>query len=126
MPKTVQVSAAEVAGFPAGRGTCAKLGGVAVIVFKGADGALKIAPNVCAHMSAGFAADVEDAALLKCSMHGAKLDPSTMAYVTPPALMAGMGGKVAKGTAQPQFAVTANADGSASFEVPDGKGCELA
>jgi dihydrolipoamide dehydrogenase len=40
--KSVTIPAAQVAGFPAGRGTCATVEGKALIVFKGADGSLKV------------------------------------------------------------------------------------
>ena len=102
-----------------------------VLAYKSAAGELRVAPNRCAHMDATFASDVEDAAAVKCSMHGAKLDLSTMKYATGPAFLAGLGKKIQPGTAQPCFVVTMNADGSASLTATEemgkgGGGCEVA
>jgi len=124
--KSVTIPAAQVAGFPAGRGTCATVEGKALIVFKGADGSLKVAPNNCTHMNAAFKPDVEDAHLMVCVMHGAKMDPSKMAYTSGPKIMGSMGGKVESGTPLPQLKTTVNADGSATIEVPAGGGCLVA
>jgi nitrite reductase/ring-hydroxylating ferredoxin subunit len=123
--QTVAIPAAQLQAYPAGRATCAKLGGVAVIVFRGADGAVKVAPNVCVHMGAAFG-DMEDAGKMTCSFHGATLDPATMTYLSAPKALGGMGTKVEKGTAHPTFPVTLNADGSASVELPVAGGCEVA
>lgn len=126
---TFTLSADEVAALAVGKATCMKLGGKhAVVYFKSPDGALKVAPNTCVHMSAALSPDVEDVARVKCGMHGAVLDASTMAYVSGPTFMAGTGGKCEAGTPQPQFAVTRNADGSATLvapEMPKG-GCAVA
>ena len=123
--KTVVIPAAQLQGYPAGKSTCAKVGGAAVIVFKAADGSVKVAPNKCVHMGAAFG-DIEEAGSLTCSFHGAKLNPSTMTYSAGPKALASMGTKCEVGTAQPTFPVTVNADGSASVEVPAGGGCEIA
>jgi hypothetical protein len=73
---------------------------------------------------------VEDAGVMKCGMHNAKLDCATMTYKTGPSFMAGMGNKVVAGTPQPQFAVAMNADGSATLTPPAGfkagGGCAVA
>ena len=78
----------------------------------------------------GGSFDVEDSGLLKCGMHAAKLNAETMAYEAPPAFMSSMGTKCEKGTVQPEFGVTMNADGSATLAFPEGYkkggGCEVA
>jgi len=122
--QTVSIPAAQLQAYPAGKATCAKLGGVAVIVFRSADGAVKVAPNQCVHMGAALG-DMEDGKM-QCSFHGATLDPATMTYLSPPKALGGMGTKVEKGTAHPTFPVTVNADGSASVELPAAGGCEVA
>ena len=63
---------------------------------------------------------VEDAGLMKCGMHNAKLDCATMTYKSGPTFLKGMGKKVEEGTAHPQFAVALNADGSATLTPPAG------
>ena len=153
---TLTLSAADIASFPSGKGHCFTAGKVPLNVFKGADGSLKVAPNSCAHMNQKLAPDVEDASLLKCGMHNAKLDPSTMTYkcvIAPayparaktsralthtrerahrsgPTFLKGMGTKVENGTPQPQFTVAMNADGSATLTPPAGfkagGGCTVA
>ncbi len=103
-----------------GKGHCHNAGKVALIVFKGADGSLKVAPNSCLHMGQSLAPDVEDAGLMKCGMHNAKLDCATMTYKSGPSFLKGMGTKVEEGAAQPQFTVAMNADGSATLTPPAG------
>ena len=128
--KTVVISADELKGYPVGKATCTKVGGQAVIVYRAADGSVRVAPNSCAHSGAALSnckdSDIEDAGKLVCSFHGAVLDPATMTYSKGPKFMAGVGNKVEAGTPHPTLAVTVNADGSASVEVPVGGGCSVA
>lgn len=49
--KSLTLSAAEIASFPVGKGHCHTAGNVALIVFKAADGSLKVAPNTCMHLN---------------------------------------------------------------------------
>ncbi len=85
--------------------------------------------NTCAHFAAPFAEDIENAGLMKCSLHNATLDPATMTYKSGPSFMAGMGTKIEPGvTRQPEYAVTMNADGSATLvppPTPQGGGCSV-
>ena len=39
--------------------------------------------NTCVHFGAAFAPDVEDAGLMKCTLHQAKLNPATMSECRP-------------------------------------------
>ena len=80
MATTVVIPAATLAAYPAGKAVCQTVGGRPVIVYKSADGAVKVAPNSCAHMGnmgrgndvlAKFAEskDIEDAGKLVCGFH---------------------------------------------------------
>ena len=72
------LSAAEVAALPVGVATCLKIDKVALLAIKDEAGGLRVAPNTCAHMHQTLSPDVEDAAAMKCTLHGAKLDMKTM------------------------------------------------
>ena len=78
-------------------------------------------------MSQSLTPDVEDMGKLVCGMHGAKLDAATMTYVSGPKMAGFIGTKVEAGTPQPTFAVTMNADGSATLVAPPAAkgGCEV-
>ena len=117
---TITLSSAEVASIPVDKAFCMKSGKLSLIAFKSADGSLKIAQNTCLHMSQSFSPDVEDAGMLVCGMHGAKLDAKTMTYSRGPKVMGGLGTKVDVGTPQPVFAVHINGDGSATLTPPAG------
>jgi nitrite reductase/ring-hydroxylating ferredoxin subunit len=111
---------AEVVGsLVIGRATCHKLGKRSLLLFKAPDGSVKVAPNTCAHMAQALVPDVEDAAAFTCNLHGAKLDASTMMYISGPKFMGTVGAKVEKGTPQPVYDVTLHPDGSATAFVPE-------
>ena len=77
-------------------------------------------------MGMSLASDVEDLCIVRCTVHGAVLDAATMTYRSGPKAMSGLGGKVPAGAPQPEFAVTLNADGSATLVAPPTpKGCEV-
>ncbi len=119
-PPTLTLSPAEVASIPIDKAFCLKAGKQSLIAFKSGDGSLKVAPNTCLHMSQSFSPDVEDAGMLVCGMHGAKLDAKTMTYSKGPKFMGGLGNKIEVGTPQPVFAVQMNGDGSATLTPPAG------
>lgn len=138
MATTVVIPAATLAAYPAGKAVCQTVGGRPVIVYKAADGAVKVAPNSCAHMGnmgrgndvlAKFAEskDIEDAGKLVCGFHQATLDPATMTYSRGPKFLATMGNKVESGTRHPEFVVKMGANGDANVEIPAaGGGCAVA
>ena len=61
---TLTLSAADVSSFPVGKGVCHTAGKVSLIVFKSADGLLKVAPNTCAHLSQKLAREARAHAAL--------------------------------------------------------------
>jgi nitrite reductase/ring-hydroxylating ferredoxin subunit len=135
--KTVVIPAAEVAAFPTGKAVCQMVGGMPVLIYKAADGAVKVAVNSCEHMGSGgagdklskFAVDIEDAGKVVCGFHQAKLDMATMTYVSEPKRFATAGKKIEAGKSKhPEYAVTMGADGSASVQIPaaGGSGCAVA
>ena len=122
--------ASTIAGIPYETATCTKIGKTSLIVYKTASGELKVCSSKCLHMNQALSPDVEDAGMMKCGMHNAKLDPKTMTYVSGPSFLKGMGVKVDAGTAQPQYTVTLRDDGSAALvapPAPEGQGgcCEV-
>jgi len=50
MATTVVIPAATLAAYPTGKAVCQTVGGRPVIIYKASDGAVKVAPNSCAHM----------------------------------------------------------------------------
>ena len=125
---SLTLTAVEIAGFPTDKGICHKSGRTSLIVYKSGSGELKVTQNSCLHLGQSFSPDVEDAGLMKCTAHNAKLDPKTMTYTASPTWMAGMGQKTPVGAEQPCYTVTMNADGSATLTPPEsaGKGgCEI-
>lgn len=72
------LSAEQIANIPVDKATCLKVGKVPLIAYKTDDGTLLVAPNKCRHFGGKFSPDIEDAATLKCSYHGAKIDAKTM------------------------------------------------
>ena len=125
----VVVTKAEADSIKAGA-SCVTLGGAHMLAFKAADGALTLAPNVCVHMGAQFKVDIEDAGKFKCTMHGVKMDGSTLEYCpgSHPRAMGMEISKIPEHTKQPTYSVVKNADGSLTCTAPEGKagGCELA
>lgn len=136
MATTVVIPAATLAAYPVGKAVCQTVGGRPVIIFKAADGAVKVAPNSCAHMGSkgndvlskfAESKDIEDAGKLVCGFHQATLDPATMTYSRAPKLLATMGNRVEPGTRHPEFVVKMGANGDASVEIPAaGGGCAVA
>ena len=97
---SIVLSAAEISQFPVDRGICHKSGKHSLIVFKSSGGELKVTANSCLHLGQRFVTDIEDAALMKCETHNARLDPKTMMYTQGPTWMSGMGNKVVVGSVQ--------------------------
>jgi nitrite reductase/ring-hydroxylating ferredoxin subunit len=138
MATTVVIPAATLAAYPTGKAVCQTVGGRPVIIYKASDGAVKVAPNSCAHMGnmgkgsdmlAKFSEskDIEDAGKLVCGFHQATLDPSTMIYSHAPKNLASMGNKVEAGTKHPEFVVKMSANGDANVDIPAaGGGCAVA
>jgi nitrite reductase/ring-hydroxylating ferredoxin subunit len=86
MAAAITLSAAEIGKISAGSSACIKVGGQSIIAFKAQDGSLLVAPNKCQHFGMAFAPDLEDAGMMKCTAHNAKLDPSTMSASLHPRL----------------------------------------
>ena len=77
---SLTVPAAVLSAIALGSHKCTTVGGHHLIIYKGPDGKLRVAPNKCQHMGGSFSTDVEDAAILKCGFHSWKLNPATMTY----------------------------------------------
>ena len=124
---TLIVDAATLAGIAPGASKCVTISGHHLIIAKAADGGVKACANKCVHLGGTFVADLEDAGKMKCSLHGMKLNPSTMSYVegSNPKALGFTLKKFAETPVQPQLTVSMNPDGSATLGAPAAGGCSL-
>ena len=127
---TLAVPAETLSGIAPGTSKCATVSGHKLILYKADDGTIKACENKCVHFGGSFAPDVEDTGKMKCTLHGMRLDPSTMKYVdgANPKLAGMTLKKFADAPTQPELKVTMNPDGSATLSLPEGGGgsCSLA
>ena len=112
---TLTIAAATVAALAKTGATCTTATDesgkvVPVIVYRIPEGGFTACLNRCQHMNAVFAPDLEDIGMMKCTLHGWKLNPATMLYdeTTNP------GGQ--KNWPQPEYTVTMNYDGTLTLK----------
>jgi len=109
----LQLTAEEIAELPEGV-SLKTVGRTKLVLFKEAGKLQRACKNQCAHMGGEFKVDVEDVAkhYVQCSMHGWKMDASTMTYPDQLKSITTCCKKANAETPQPQFAIEQTAGGA--------------